>query len=171
MTANGSQVATVNGRLIGLTADFLGLTDTPAAYAGQAGLRPRVNVGEDALEFAAGGVSVWTKVYDGGVPSASVWSYGTDLKGLPRYGIAVVEESGKIYAFGGAPDDVRVDCYDPALDTWSSKGDAAGDINYSAANSVAGLIYMIINPIKVEIPKTVKIYPACASYRSVVSKT
>ncbi|MBA7700458.1 hypothetical protein ES703_109172 [subsurface metagenome] len=81
-------------------------------------------------------------MYDGGVPSASVWSYGTDLKGLPRYGIAVVEESGKIYAFGGAPDDVRVDCYDPALDTWSSKGDAAGDINYSAANSVAGLIYI-----------------------------
>ena len=34
---------------------FIGLTDTPASYSGQAGLFPKVNVGETALEFAIGG--------------------------------------------------------------------------------------------------------------------
>ena len=34
---------------------FLDLSDTPAAYTGQAGKYTRVNTGEDALEFAAGG--------------------------------------------------------------------------------------------------------------------
>jgi len=38
--------------LIKAIADFLGLTDTPAAYTGEAGKLPKVNVGEDALEFA-----------------------------------------------------------------------------------------------------------------------
>ena len=33
---------------------FTGLDDTPASYAGQAGLFPRVNLGESALEFVAG---------------------------------------------------------------------------------------------------------------------
>ena len=35
--------------------NFLKLSDTPAAFTGQAGKYPKVNVGEDALEFAAGG--------------------------------------------------------------------------------------------------------------------
>lgn len=39
----------------GAIATFLGLTDTPASYAGQALLFPRVNAAEDALEFVAGG--------------------------------------------------------------------------------------------------------------------
>jgi len=39
---------------------FLGLTDTPAAYTGEAGKFPKVNAGENALEFAvlAGGGDV-----------------------------------------------------------------------------------------------------------------
>jgi len=127
---------------VGGVKEFVALEDTPAVYAAQGGKFARVNVTEDALEFAAGGVSVWTKVYDGGVPTASVWSYAPDLIGLPRYGVTVVEESGKLYAFGGAPDDRRVDCYDPATEAWVSKSDAAGDMNYSAGNSVAGMIYI-----------------------------
>ncbi|MHA2070097.1 MAG: hypothetical protein ACXABY_37500, partial [Candidatus Thorarchaeota archaeon] len=35
---------------------FLGLTDTPAAYSGSGGEYVRVNAGETALEFVAGGI-------------------------------------------------------------------------------------------------------------------
>ena len=47
---------------------FIGLTDTPGSYAGQAGLFPRVNVTEDGLEFVAGG--------GGGIPEAPDNSFG-----------------------------------------------------------------------------------------------
>jgi len=43
------------GGLGGGVSAFLDLSDTPAAYTGQAGKYTRVNAGEDALEFAAGG--------------------------------------------------------------------------------------------------------------------
>jgi len=45
---------------------FLGLTDTPANYTGQAGKYLKVNAGEDALEFTtpAGGASVFTDLTD-----------------------------------------------------------------------------------------------------------
>lgn len=44
---------------------FLGLTDTPASYAGQAGKVTTVNAGEDALEFTTAGAGDMTKaVYD-----------------------------------------------------------------------------------------------------------
>jgi len=39
----------------GGASDFLGLTDTPGSYAGQAGLVPVVNLAETALEFVAQG--------------------------------------------------------------------------------------------------------------------
>lgn len=37
---------------------FVGLTDTPANYAGQAGKYAKVNVGETALEFGTPSVAV-----------------------------------------------------------------------------------------------------------------
>ena len=53
---------------------FLGLTDTPASYVGQAGLVPTVNVGEDALEFAAGGgASIMPQMDDVGI-SDPLWT-------------------------------------------------------------------------------------------------
>jgi alpha-tubulin suppressor-like RCC1 family protein len=46
--------------------DFLSLADTPGSYAGQAGKVPVVNLGETALEFAAGtGIEI--------VPTLPVW--------------------------------------------------------------------------------------------------
>lgn len=36
---------------------FIAQPDTPGSYSGQTGLFPRVNAGEDALEFAAAGLS------------------------------------------------------------------------------------------------------------------
>lgn len=41
---------------IGPSTDFLGLTDTPASYAGQAGKFAQVNGAEDGLQFATDGV-------------------------------------------------------------------------------------------------------------------
>ena len=43
------------GSLSGAVKTFLGLNDTPAAYAGEALKNVRVNAGANALEFAAGG--------------------------------------------------------------------------------------------------------------------
>ena len=40
--------------LMKAVSDFISLTDTPAAYAAQARMYPRVNVAEDALEFVPG---------------------------------------------------------------------------------------------------------------------
>lgn len=37
----------------GGASDFLSLSDTPSSYSGQAGLYPKVNAGETALEFAS----------------------------------------------------------------------------------------------------------------------
>ena len=47
---------------------FLGLTDTPSAYTGQAGKYAKVNSGEDALEFdtPGGGGDMLKSVYDTG---------------------------------------------------------------------------------------------------------
>ncbi len=52
---------------------FLGLTDTPASYTGQAGLFTRVNATEDGLEFVVGG--------GGGIPDAPDDTYGYLRKG------------------------------------------------------------------------------------------
>src|SRR3990170_6046011 len=50
---------------------FLGLTDTPASYAGQTGKVPAVNAGETALEFIAAG--------GGDVATDAIWDALGDL--------------------------------------------------------------------------------------------
>lgn len=139
--------------LIKAVADFLSLTDTPAAYAGHAGKFPKVNVAEDALEFMPGGLSVWTKVFDGAtdVPTATVWSFGCDMPEPKRSMGSVGLSGGLIYYISGnnttpghlIPD---VDCYDPIEDSWTSKGDLPVGMapNYMSETfvcDVGGLLY------------------------------
>ena len=48
----------------GGVSNFLGLTDTPAAYSGEAGKFVKVKSTEDGLEFDTGGVSTWLGLTD-----------------------------------------------------------------------------------------------------------
>ena len=57
------------------TSTFLGLTDTPATYAGQAGLFTRVNVGETEIEFVAGPFTTFLAMTD--TPAAFAGAAGT----------------------------------------------------------------------------------------------
>ena len=59
---------TVKAWLSALATTFLGLSDTPASYSGEVGKIPRVNAGEDALEFLAAflGLADTPASYSGG---------------------------------------------------------------------------------------------------------
>lgn len=65
----------------GAVATFLGLTDTPGSYAGQALLTVQVNAAEDALEFVAAAAGIPTKadLFDLGLAHWTVpgWAPGT----------------------------------------------------------------------------------------------
>jgi hypothetical protein len=78
---NFGEVLTSNGTTAswaaGSTGTFLSLLDTPNSYAGQAGLSPTVNIGENALEFIAkadlaGSASQAFSVADGALPNDAV---------------------------------------------------------------------------------------------------
>lgn len=65
---------------------FLGLTDTPASYSGQAGKYARVNTGETALEFATGTGSGDIDLYTGILINSTVVSAG----GLASYDVSSI---------------------------------------------------------------------------------
>lgn len=71
--------------------DFLGLTDTPAAYAAQAGKRAQVNVAEDALEFGTviPGFT-WSEVYSGAAPSDYQWLKETCTPQKVKNGVGII---------------------------------------------------------------------------------
>jgi len=89
--------------------EFLGLTDTPAAYAGKTTQLPRVKATEDGLEFAPGGKFTATKLFDGASASPPT-IYTSPLTMLPNAidsagnclgGFAAIVVDDWLYAFGG----------------------------------------------------------------------
>ena len=114
---------------------FLGLTDTPAAYTGQAGKYPKVNVGETALEFGvpAGGGDF---LADGSVPMTGHLNMGNDLYIQPavdnnelnlRGGVnyaSVIHIIGKDYA--NLPGQIQFVVTNAAKTGWKSAGHFEG---------------------------------------------
>ncbi|MBA7642615.1 hypothetical protein ES703_50315 [subsurface metagenome] len=130
--------------------EFIKLKDTAATYTGQKGKFPQVNPAETALAFAAGGLSVWTRVFNGALdtPTATVWSYGCDLPLPKRSASQVGACGGKIYSIGGYKANGSStmydnDAYDPASDTWASKADCPVQVKEFGAEGVSGVLYLI----------------------------
>jgi N-acetylneuraminic acid mutarotase len=79
-------------------------------------------------------------------PEANTWKKKTDMP-TARGRIAACEFDGKIYTFGGSPDDVAslsaVEVYDPGTDTWTKKGDLPVPLSSATAATVGNKIYVI----------------------------
>lgn len=91
--------------------DFLGLTDTPGVYAGEAQRIASVNLAEDALEFRPHSKFTTTKVFDGAtaapptiylLPYTMIPYYDLGYGQFNRlYGFLAAVQGGYIYVAGG----------------------------------------------------------------------
>lgn len=88
--------------------NFLSLTDTPAAYAAQAGKGAKVKAAEDGLEFGTV-LHTFTQIYDGETPGEGYlnllgmlpYAYAKGSTGVRSYFMAV--HNGEVYVGGGDP--------------------------------------------------------------------
>lgn len=60
-----------------------------------------------------------------------------------RYGLSTCVVNGKIYAIGGMTGSTKVEEYDPATDTWTTKADMPTGRSFLACGVVNGKIYVI----------------------------
>jgi Tfp pilus assembly major pilin PilA len=134
ITVNGT-LTKLNGDLSGGTSTFLGLTDTPSSYSGQANKVVSVKSAEDGLEF---------KVIPQGTGSQNqivFWDvhnqlkaitgieYDSDLDALALIGDTIYGDYGETFWSRGYVDIRRItDSYNPFLAFWRSRQSGSGAV-------------------------------------------
>lgn len=115
--------------------NFLGLTDTPNSYVGQAGKVVKVNVGENALEFGTGGGGGSIDLYTDGVLNGSqtvLNLIGTGSILLTDDGVGGITIDGALTQPGGSTNDFQ---YNGGGGTFAG----ASGLTYNATSNAVGI--------------------------------
>lgn len=103
-------------------------------------------------DLGTSSVSAGVEIYD---PAQNTWSRGADMPAGRQYPSAVLAGDGKIYVLGGgtpghvvgsSDENLSVDAYDPASDTWTSDVTdvvAAQPVGFAATAGNDGRIYVV----------------------------
>jgi len=134
ITVNGT-LTKLNGDLSGGTSTFLGLTDTPSSYSGQANKVVSVKSSEDGLEFkvvpqgtgSQNQVVFWDM--NNMLKAITGIEYDSDLDALALIGNTIYGDYGETFWSRGYVDVRRTtDSYNPFLTFWRSRQSGSGAV-------------------------------------------
>jgi len=134
ITVNGT-LTKLNGDLSGGTSTFIGLTDTPNSYSGQANKVVSVKSAEDGLEFkvipqgtgSQNQVVFWD--VNNQIKAITGIEYDSDLDALAIIGNTIYGDYGETFWSRGYVDIRRItDSYNPFLAFWRSRQSGSGAV-------------------------------------------